>query len=140
VNLLQKSGWYVDLTLVAGERVVSDPQVNSGAVIVTSVEPTGNSCVGGVYSWLNLINYATGGAFTSAPLTLTTQVISGVSLGENYAAAPRVEIDSDGPVSREILVTESGTGTNTSATGTVPIQGFDMYGNSLHRTAWTELH
>jgi type IV pilus assembly protein PilY1 len=140
VNLLQKSGWYVDLTLVLGERIVSDPQVDSGAVVVTSVQPAGTTCVGGDYSWLNLFNYATGGAFASAPLTLTSQIIEGVSLGETYASAPRVEIDANGPVSREIMVTESGTGLATSLNSTVPIQGFDMYGRSLHRTAWTELH
>jgi type IV pilus assembly protein PilY1 len=140
VNLLQKSGWYVDLTLVAGERVVSDPQVDSGAVVVTSVQPATSTCTGGDYSWLNLFNFATGGAFVSAPLTLTSQIIEGISLGETYAAAPRVEIDANGPVSREIMVTESGTGLATSLNNTVPIQGFDMYGRSLHRTAWTELH
>jgi type IV pilus assembly protein PilY1 len=140
VNLLQKSGWYVDLTLASGERIVSDPQVDSGAVVVTSVQPAGTTCTGGDYSWLNLFNYATGGAFASAPLTLTSQIIEGISLGETYAASPRVEIDANGPVSREIMVTESGTGVATSLTGAVPIQGFDMYGSSLHRTAWTELH
>jgi type IV pilus assembly protein PilY1 len=140
VNLLQKNGWYVDLTLVSGERIVSDPQVDSGAVVVTSVQPSASTCVGGDYSWLNLFNFATGGAFTSAPLTMTTQIISGVALGETYASAPRVEIDANGPVSREIMVTESGTGSATSLNNTVPIQGFDMYGRSLHRTAWTELH
>jgi type IV pilus assembly protein PilY1 len=140
VNLLQKSGWYVDLTLALGERIVSDPQVDSGAVVVTSVQPAGTTCTGGDYSWLNLFNFATGGAFASAPLTLTSQIIEGISLGETYAASPRVEIDANGPVSREIMVTESGTGVATSLTGAVPIQGFDMYGSSLHRTAWTELH
>jgi type IV pilus assembly protein PilY1 len=140
VNLLQKSGWYVDLTLVPGERIVSDPQVDSGAVVVTSVQPSGGTCAGGDYSWLNLFNYATGGAFASAPLTLTTQIIEGIALGETYAAAPRVEIDANGPVSREIMVTESGTGLATSLNDTVPIKGFQMYGRSLHRTAWTELH
>lgn len=140
VNLLQKSGWYVDLTLVSGERIVSDPQVDSGAVVVTSVQPAGSTCAGGDYSWLNLFNYATGGAFASAPLTLTSQIIEGVSLGESYASAPRVEIDANGPVSREIMVTESGTGLATSLNDTVPIQGFQMYGRSQHRTAWTELH
>jgi type IV pilus assembly protein PilY1 len=140
VNLLQKNGWYVDLTLVTGERIVSDPQVDSGAVVVSSVQPATSTCVGGDYSWLNLFNFATGGAFASAPLTLTSQIIEGISLGETYAAAPRVEIDANGPVSREIMVTESGTGVNTSLDDTVPIKGFQMYGRSLHRTAWTELH
>lgn len=140
VNLLQKSGWYVDLTLVTGERIVSDPQVDSGAVVVTSVQPATSTCTGGDYSWLNLFNFATGGAFASAPLTLTSQIIEGISLGETFASAPRVEIDANGPVSREIMVTESGTGLATSLNDTVPIQGFQMYGRSLHRTAWTELH
>jgi type IV pilus assembly protein PilY1 len=139
VNLLQKGGWYVDLSLVAGERVVTDPQVDSGAVIVTSVQPTGNLCSGGDYSWLNLFNFATGGGFPSAPLTLSTQSVSGLSLGQTYASAPRVEINSNGSSSREILVTESGTGSAISVNGSVPIQGFNMYGRTLHRTGWTEL-
>jgi len=139
VDLLQKGGWYVDFSLVAGERLISDPQVDSGAVIVTSVAPTGNICAGGDYSWLNLFNFATGGGFPSAPLTLTTQVVTSVSLGETYSSSPRVEINNSGSSSREILVTESGTGADMSTNGTVPIQGFDMYGRALHRTAWTEL-
>lgn len=139
VNLLQKGGWYVDLSLVSGERVVTDPQIDSGAVIVTSVQPSGNVCAGGDNSWLNLFNFATGGGFPSAPLTISTQSVAGVSLGATYASAPRVEIDNSGSASREILVTESATGQGISTNGTVPIQGFNMYGHVLHRTAWTEL-
>jgi type IV pilus assembly protein PilY1 len=139
VNLASSQGWYVDLSLVSGERVVSDPQVDSGAVIVSSVQPAGGTCVGGDYSWLNLFNFATGGSFPSAPLSLTTQVISGLSLGETYASAPRVEIYTNGAVSRAILVTDSGTGADMSLTGTVPIQDYTMYGRAMHRAAWTEL-
>jgi type IV pilus assembly protein PilY1 len=139
VNLLQKGGWYVDLSLLSGERIISDPQIDSGAVIVTSIQPSSNVCVGGDFSWLNLFNFATGGAFSSAPLTLTTQTVAGVSLGESYASSPQVEISDSGSSSREILVTESGTGTDISTNGTVPIQGFYMVGSTLHRTAWTEL-
>jgi type IV pilus assembly protein PilY1 len=139
VNLSSSQGWYVDLSLVAGERVVSDPQVDSGAVIVSSVQPAGGTCVGGDYSWLNLFNFSTGGSFPTAPLSLTTQVISGLSLGETYASAPRVEIYTSGAVSRAILVTDSGTGTDTSQNGTVPIQDYTMYGRAMHRAAWTEL-
>jgi hypothetical protein len=139
VNLLTKKGWVVDLSLVSGERIVSDPQVDSQAVIVSSVQPLGNVCVGGDNSWLNLFNYATGGAFPTAQLSLTPQVISGISLGQSYAAAPRIEIFNHGPTSRAILVTESGTGSAISTNGQVPIQDFNMYGRTLHRTAWTEI-
>jgi type IV pilus assembly protein PilY1 len=139
VNLLQKGGWYVDLSLLSGERSITDPQIDSGAVIFTSIQPSPNQCVGGDYSWLNLFNFATGGAFPSAPLTLTTQTVAGVSLGESDSSSPQVEINNGGSSSREILVTESGTGTNISTNGTVPIQGFNMVGSTLHRTAWTEL-
>ena len=139
VNLLQKGGWYVDLSLLSGERSITDPQIDSGAVIFTSIQPSPNQCVGGDYSWLNLFNFATGGAFPSAPLTLTTQTVAGVSLGESDSSSPQVEINNGGSSSREILVTESGTGTNISTNGIVPIQGFDMVGSTLHRTAWTEL-
>jgi type IV pilus assembly protein PilY1 len=139
VNLLQKGGWYVDLSLLSGERSITDPQIDSGAVIFTSIQPSPNQCVGGDYSWLNLFNFATGGAFPSAPLTLTTQTVAGVSLGESDASSPQVEINNGGSSSREILVTVSGTGTDISTNGTVPIEGFDMVGSTLHRTAWTEL-
>ena len=139
VNLATTKGWYVDLSLNAGERVVSDPQIDSGAVIVSSVQPAGNTCVGGDYSWLNLFNYSTGGSFPSAPISITTQVIAGISLGETYASAPRVEIYTNGSVSRAILVTDSGTGPQTSQTGGVGIQDYTMYGRTMHRTAWTEL-
>lgn len=138
VSLPSKKGWFVDLSLVSGERAVTDPELDSGALIVTTTQPLGNTCTGGMNSWLNLFNYSTGGAFSTAQLSITNQVIAGLSLGAVYAAAPRIEIYDNNSISRAILVTESPT-SSTSINNPVPIQDFTMYGRTLHRTAWTEL-
>jgi type IV pilus assembly protein PilY1 len=134
VSLTAKRGWDVDLSLVSGERDVTEPQVDSGALIVTTNQPTGNVCTGGMNAWLNLFNFSTGGGFPTPPLSNTTQLIEGLSLGQVFAAAPRVEIFAHSNTTRAILVTESGQGVNN-----VPIQSFNMYGRALHRTSWTEL-
>jgi type IV pilus assembly protein PilY1 len=139
VNILSNPGWYVDFSLQAGERVVTDPELNSGAVLVTSNQPAANTCVGGNNSWLNLFNFATGGSFKTAQLSISTSVISGVSLGASFASSPRVEIYANGAISRAILITESGAGNGSNPNNAVPIQEFSMYGRTLHRTAWWEL-
>jgi type IV pilus assembly protein PilY1 len=64
VNLPTQRGWYVDLNLVSGERVVTNPQIeNGGGVVVTTYQPNSSPCMGGGNSWLMVFNYATGGSF-----------------------------------------------------------------------------
>jgi type IV pilus assembly protein PilY1 len=100
VNLRTQKGWFVDLNLVAGERVIANPVVFNATLQLTSYQPNTSSCQGGGNGWFMVFNYATGGA-TAVPqfdwtgtgkLTdsdlINNQTVSGMSLGANYGASP----------------------------------------------------
>ncbi len=40
ITLPSQNGWYVDFTLLAGERIVTDPRLVAGSVAVISVQPS----------------------------------------------------------------------------------------------------
>jgi type IV pilus assembly protein PilY1 len=104
-------GWFVDLSLVAGERVITDPQIESGGGLVfTTYQPNASQCVGGGSAWLMVLNYATGGSFPlpeldtnadgkldSNDLGSTGNVPVGMSLGPVYASAVTFLPTSNGP-------------------------------------------
>jgi type IV pilus assembly protein PilY1 len=94
-------GWFVDLSLATGERIITDPEIESGGgVVFTTYQPNTSQCVGGGSAWLMVFNYATGGAFPLPELDTnndgrldSTDVGSsganpvGMSLGPVYASA-----------------------------------------------------
>jgi len=94
-------GWVVDLSLAAGERVITDPAIESGGGLVfTTYQPNTSECVGGGSAWLMVLNYATGGSFPLPELDtnndgkLDSSDVSssgknpvGMSLGPVYASA-----------------------------------------------------
>jgi type IV pilus assembly protein PilY1 len=105
VSIPTQKGWFVDLTLLGGERVVTDPRMESGGVLVVSTyQPNANSCSGGGNSYLMMLNYANGGYFPApqfdanadGSLTSSDSVASppsgyganpvGLSLGAVYAS------------------------------------------------------
>jgi type IV pilus assembly protein PilY1 len=62
-------GWYVDLSLLAGERVVTDPELEAGGgVVLTTYQPNPSVCQGGGSAWLMVFNFATGGSFPQPEL------------------------------------------------------------------------
>jgi type IV pilus assembly protein PilY1 len=62
-------GWYVDLNLAAGERVVTDPELEAGGgVVLTTYQPNPSVCQGGGSAWLMVFNFATGGSFPQPEL------------------------------------------------------------------------
>ncbi|MCP5327205.1 MAG: PilC/PilY family type IV pilus protein [Steroidobacteraceae bacterium] len=65
VNWASKDGWYMDLP-TAGERVVVDPILRNGRLIVPTTIPSGNVCDAGGYSWLMEIDYLSGGRLNIA--------------------------------------------------------------------------
>jgi Tfp pilus tip-associated adhesin PilY1 len=65
VTIPATKGWFIDLTLNAGERVVNPPLMRSGTVIITSTQPAATTCSSGGLSFSYFINFATGSAFTS---------------------------------------------------------------------------
>ncbi len=102
VNLPTNKGWYVDLSLVSGERVVTAPVLFNDTLQVTTFQPNGSTCTGGGDAWYMVFNYATGGA-TAVPQfdwngqnivnsndLYMGQTVAGVSLGAAYAAGPKM--------------------------------------------------
>jgi type IV pilus assembly protein PilY1 len=65
VSIPTTKGWYIDLTLNTGERVVNAPVLKSGTLIVTSTQPSSSTCVSGGVSTAYFINFATGSSFTT---------------------------------------------------------------------------
>jgi len=104
VNLPSSRGWFVDLNVAgsAGERVVTDPELFNGTLQITTYQPNSNTCVGGGNAYYMVFNYATGGQTTlpqfdwygggtigSSDL-YNGQTVAGASMGNSYAAAPKM--------------------------------------------------
>lgn len=97
VALPSQNGWYVNFNLSgsAGERIVTNPQLDAGAVVVTSVIPNPSTCTSGDTAYLMEFNYA-GGAFNnpqfnydgSGSITSSLTAANGVLLGSVYASSP----------------------------------------------------
>ena len=103
-------GWFIDLQVFdssgndtdLGERIITDPQIESGGgVVFTTYIPNSNTCVGGGSAYLMVMNFATGGAFplpeldTNSDGKLDSSDVAnsgnnpvGMSLGPVYASAP----------------------------------------------------
>ncbi len=74
ISLPSQSGWLVDFTLpppaafssmqLTAERLVTDARLDGGAVVVTSVAPSSNTCISGDLAYLMEFNFA-GGAFNN---------------------------------------------------------------------------
>jgi len=92
-------GWYIDLNkpTVAGERVISRPQVKGSVLVVASIiPPTNNSCEAGGSGYINALD-----AFTGSSTT-----------------APYFDANGDGKVDASDTLTQSGT--------TVPVGSIDL--------------
>lgn len=95
LSLPAQSGWNVDFTLLSGERMVTDPRLDGGAVVITSVQPSANTCTSGDVAYLMEFNFA-GGAFSNPQfdytgtgvVTSALRAVNGVLLGNVYASAP----------------------------------------------------
>ena len=84
LNYATKRGWYVDLNLSAGERVNTDPQLASGALLFTTNIPSADKCVPGGSSYFYVVDYETGGVLTNT----TQPLFSGIFLGNALASRP----------------------------------------------------
>lgn len=95
-----RQGWYVDL-LIAGQRVVTSPQLLNGGLLLALNTPPSNVCSGGFTSILMDINYVTGGAFSTPQLDINGDLSInagdkvnnlnpvGLGIGPGYLSQPR---------------------------------------------------
>jgi type IV pilus assembly protein PilY1 len=158
-------GWFIDLSLLSGERVINDPRLESGGELVLTtyepIPPAAGSCNASGSSYLMVLNYATGGSFTTPQFDATgdgkinssdtviptggTVPVApvGMSLGLVYASAPTIRSGSFTSGTGIALITESVPGLGVSGTGTggaTPvIQPVILKGSSKSRTAWWEI-
>lgn len=123
VNYTTKKGWYVDYT-VTGERSNTNPVLAVGALVFTTNIPSNDVCSPGGSSWLNILDYKTGGMV--AGLTSASW-----SLGNVLASRPILVQLEDGTV--KVLVRKSDA-TTVSMDG--PPAGVPT---ATRRTSWKEV-
>jgi type IV pilus assembly protein PilY1 len=179
VSIPTNKGWFMDLNLPTcsnppcGERVINDPRLETGGELVLTtyapVPPATGSCTTGGSSALMVLNFATGGTFTtpqfdlngdgfinSSDTVVPTGSITGIavapvgmSLGSVYASAPTIRSGSFANGTGIALITESTVGAPPGGGppgggpppgGTKPIiQPVILKGSSKSRTAWWEI-
>jgi type IV pilus assembly protein PilY1 len=99
-------GWYMDLSLLSGERVINTPALFSGGELIFTtfqpIAPAAGVCSTLGYSYLMVLNYATGESFTTPQFDVNgdghitrgdmvtvggvTMGVAGVGLGSVYAS------------------------------------------------------
>lgn len=89
INWGTQVGWYSDLP-VAGQRVITLPQLLSGSFVSTIITPPANVCNAPFSSMLLEVNYATGGAFLTPQLDINAD--GSIDSKDNYGGAFAVGI------------------------------------------------
>jgi type IV pilus assembly protein PilY1 len=83
-------GWYMDLNLLSGERVINTPALFSGGELIFTtfepIPPAAGVCTTLGYSFLMVLNFATGESFTT----------------------PQFDVNGDGNIDRSDMVTVGG--------------------------------
>ncbi|MEO6351710.1 MAG: PilC/PilY family type IV pilus protein [Burkholderiaceae bacterium] len=122
VNYNTKKGWYANFT--AGERIVTDPALASGALLFTSSIPSTTACIPGGSSWLYALDYQTGGQITNASF-------GGTYLGNALASRPSLIQLPNGKIKAVVRLSD-----RTTAIEDVPPTGTPAAGR---RVSWREL-
>ncbi len=145
VSLPTQRGWYIDFSLASGERMVTDPKIESGGgVVLTTYQPNTAPCSSGGNAWLMVVNFATGGSFPLPELdmngdgkldnndkTASGKNPVGMSLGSVYASSVTI-IPSTG-------CTTAACGHKLTAVSNVQVDSVGDRGGSKQRTAWWEV-
>jgi type IV pilus assembly protein PilY1 len=160
-------GWFIDLNLLSGERVINDPRLFSGGELILTtfqpIVPAVGVCTTAGSSYLMVLNFATGGGFTSPQfdangdghINSSDTVVPtsggaavtpvGVSLGNVYASGATMRTGALGTGGAGIaLVTTTQLATGTIAPSTVVLGGTNINqyaagGRPKSRTAWWEI-
>jgi type IV pilus assembly protein PilY1 len=160
VTIPTNKGWYIDLTLNSGERVVNSPLLKSGALVVTSTQPASSPCTTGGSSFLYVIDYATGSAFPSPQFTVNGN--SSLNSGNTVTNGSQGPTDSVVPIGTRLgsgfyanaTIVNTGTCTGAGCAGSPPPGYYYGYncpesgsactprlikGSLRHRIAWWEV-
>jgi type IV pilus assembly protein PilY1 len=157
VSLPAASGWYIDLTLNLGERVVNTPLLRSGAVIVTSTQPSLSPCTSGGTAFFYYINFSNGSAFPSPQFDAnsdgtinqgdlvnngngTTSVPIGVQLGTGFFANATLQNCGTACNSPGRPGTSGSIAYNCPASGATSCTPRYTKGAISHRISWWEVH
>ena len=97
IDYSTKRGWYIDFA-DAGERQNVDGMLVFGTLLTPTTVPTSSVCSPGGYSWLNFVDYKTGGYVAGA-------TNSGVRYGSIIVGLGVMYLDKDGDGDREPVVT-----------------------------------
>jgi type IV pilus assembly protein PilY1 len=161
VTIPTNRGWYMDLTLNTGERVINTPLLKSGALVVTSTQPSSTPCTAGGTSFLYVINYATGSSFSIPQVT----VPGGTNLGSGNTVTNNSQPNGDSTVPvgiqlgngfyADATIVNNGVCTGSGCAGNPPPGYYFVYncpesgasctprlmkGSLKHRIAWWEVH
>ncbi len=112
IDYTTQRGWYLDLTLTAGERINTDSQLASGALLFTTNIPSADLCVPGGSSWFYAIDYETGGIVPNT----TQPSFSATFLGNALASRPTLIQLPNGQLKAPIHLSDG-----SSPTETVPV-------------------
>ena len=89
VDYSSKSGWIINLTQEAGERVVVDAFVLEGLVFFNTMTPSDIPCSGGGSSWLMAVDKKTGGTPTITAFDFNKS--GSITSDDGFAAGVRFE-------------------------------------------------
>lgn len=110
----------------SGERINTDPAIALGALVFTSNIPSSDVCTPGGSSWLNVLDYQTGGKLTGS-----TVAWSSTYLGDALASRPVLIKLPSGEVKALVRTSDD----NIVTTG-VPVPSSPTSGK---RVSWREL-
>lgn len=121
---LPAKGWFVDLDLTAGERVITDPAIAVKTLVFTSNIPSSaDPCKPGGSSWIYNIDYATG--------SMTSSSSGGTSLGSTLASRPILVKLPNGSIVALVRKSDATTSTQSVPTG--------MSSGVVRRVSWREI-
>lgn len=130
----QKQGWYIDFSSAAGERLVSDPMLDRGRLVFTTLTPSGGACGegGGRYFEVDVLT-GQGASWDSTVGLLGGPML--VSLGNPVVS----DSDTSGrrtAIYRQTPITQGGNGLDVGGGGTSTL----TFTQQVGRMSWRQVH
>lgn len=124
-NPANRKGWYVDFTLSAGERVITDPAVViNNLAFTTNIPSSADPCKPGGSSWFYTLDYGTGGLAAG-------QTSAANFLGDSLASRPILVKLPNGTIKALVRQSDATTTTQDAPSG--------MSSGITKRVSWREI-